>query len=127
MSAEGISKECPGNSYSLVAVLSGLEPQRTLFEEFLINRYRQYDKPVLLVRGKMGLPNVSTQIGSITLVPYMNDDQLFAIMLQAEKIVVRSGYSTIMDLAVLGLLDKAEFHPTPGQTEQEYLAQYHNQ
>ena len=109
-----------------MAVLSGLEPQRTLFEEFLINRYRQYDKPVLLVRGKMGFPNVSTQIGSITLVPYMNDDQLSAIMLQAEKIVVRSGYSTIMDLAVLGLLDKAEFYPTPGQTEQEYLSQYHN-
>jgi hypothetical protein len=47
-------------------------------------------------------------------------------MLQAEKIVVRSGYSTIMDLAVLGVLNKAEFHPTPGQTEQEYLSQYHN-
>jgi hypothetical protein len=110
----------------MVAVLSGLEPQRTLFEEFLINRYRQYDKPVLLVRGKMGLPNVSTQIGSITLIPYMTDDQLSAYMLQAEKIVVRSGYSTIMDLAVLGVLNKAEFHPTPGQTEQEYLSQYHN-
>ena len=126
LATDGISKECPGTSYSIVAVLSGLEPQRTLFEEFLINRYRQYDKPILLVRGKMGLPNVSTQIGSITLIPYMTDDQLSAYMLQAEKIVVRSGYSTIMDLAVLGVLNKAEFHPTPGQTEQEYLSQYHN-
>jgi hypothetical protein len=27
-----------------------------------------------------------------------------------------------MDLAVLGLLHKAELYPTPGQSEQEYLA-----
>jgi hypothetical protein len=37
---------------------------------------------------------------------------------------VRSGYSTIMDLSVLNLLHKAEFHPTPGQSEQEYLASW---
>ena len=122
----GTSKECSKDSYSIVAVLSGLEPQRTLFEESLLDRFRQYEKPVLIVRGKMGLPNVATQTGNITLVPYMNDNQLSSIMLQAEKIIVRSGYSTIMDLAVLGLLDKAELYPTPGQTEQEYLAQYHS-
>jgi hypothetical protein len=28
-----------------------------------------------------------------------------------------------MDLAYLNLLDKAELHPTPGQSEQEYLAE----
>ena len=43
-------------------------------------------------------------------------------MLQAQKIIARSGYSTIMDLEVLNLLHKAELHPTPGQSEQEYLA-----
>jgi UDP-N-acetylglucosamine:LPS N-acetylglucosamine transferase len=36
-------------------------------------------------------------------------------------IISRSGYSTIMDLAVLG--KKAFFIPTPGQFEQEYLAE----
>ena len=35
-------------------------------------------------------------------------------------ILSRSGYSTVMDLASLG--KKAIFIPTPGQTEQEYLA-----
>jgi hypothetical protein len=43
-------------------------------------------------------------------------------MKQSTTIIARSGYSTIMDLAVLGLLHKAELHPTPGQSEQEYLA-----
>ena len=30
-----------------------------------------------------------------------------------------------MDLEALGLMDKAELIPTPGQPEQEYLATYH--
>ena len=34
--------------------------------------------------------------------------------------MARSGYSTLLDLAALG--KKAIFVPTPGQTEQEYLA-----
>lgn len=37
-----------------------------------------------------------------------------------KSLIARSGYSTIMDLAVLG--KKAFFIPTPGQFEQEYLA-----
>ena len=67
----------------------------------------------------------TTQVGSVTLIPHMQDSELLPLMQQAKKIIVRSGYSTIMDLAVLGLLSKAEFHPTPGQSEQEYLACYH--
>jgi len=35
-------------------------------------------------------------------------------------VISRSGYTTIMDLAVLE--KKAYFIPTPGQNEQEYLA-----
>jgi UDP-N-acetylglucosamine:LPS N-acetylglucosamine transferase len=41
-------------------------------------------------------------------------------MLQSSLIISRSGYSTIMDLVVLE--KKAVLVPTPGQTEQEYLA-----
>lgn len=43
------------------------------------------------------------------------------IILQAKKIYSRSGYSTIMDLAILG--SNYELIPTPGQYEQEYLAE----
>ncbi|MEO1714790.1 MAG: glycosyltransferase, partial [Bacteroidota bacterium] len=38
----------------------------------------------------------------------------------SELVVCRSGYSSLMDLKVLG--KKALLIPTPGQTEQEYLA-----
>jgi UDP-N-acetylglucosamine:LPS N-acetylglucosamine transferase len=43
-------------------------------------------------------------------------------ILSSEIILSRPGYSTVMDLAVLG--KKAIFIPTPGQTEQEYLGKY---
>jgi uncharacterized protein (TIGR00661 family) len=41
---------------------------------------------------------------------------------RAKNIISRSGYTTIMDLAELGI--KGFLIPTPGQTEQEYLAEY---
>lgn len=46
--------------------------------------------------------------------------------MQASSLIVsRPGYSSIMDIAVLGL--QAAFVPTPGQTEQEYLAGLHHE
>ena len=43
-------------------------------------------------------------------------------MNEAEYVIARSGYSTIMDAFRLG--KKCLFIPTPGQTEQEYLGTY---
>ena len=70
----------------------------------------------------MRKPQVQVTKGMITMVPYMDDYQLARALAGAKKIIARSGYSTIMDLAVLGVLDKAELIPTPGQSEQMYLA-----
>ena len=44
------------------------------------------------------------------------------ILLSAQKIISRSGYSTIMDVDILKC--EAEFIPTTGQAEQIYLANY---
>ena len=44
------------------------------------------------------------------------------LMNASEFIIARSGYSTIMDLVTLER--NAILVPTPGQTEQEYLAHY---
>lgn len=118
------TKVCQANdhTYPVVAILSGLEPQRTYFEQALIADLKDAADRTLIVRGKIGVPTTVTHIGNITLVPHMSDEQLMRFMHDAQKIMVRSGYSTIMDLAILGLLDKAYFYPTPGQSEQEYLA-----
>ena len=51
----------------------------------------------------------------------MTRDDLQLALNQSAMVLSRSGYTTIMDLAKLN--KKAFFIPTPGQYEQEYLAQ----
>ena len=117
----------PNNpNYDIVAVLSGLEPQRTILEKEIIARYAGTDKRVLIVQGLMHRPNTRIKRGAITIVPHMKDAELVPALLGAQHIIARSGYSTIMDLDALGLMQKAELIPTPGQPEQEYLATLHN-
>jgi UDP:flavonoid glycosyltransferase YjiC (YdhE family) len=117
----GTDRDCIKNE-SVVAVLSGLEPQRTIFEKEIIARYQGTDEKVLIVQGLMNRPNTRFKRGNITIVPYLGDEELVKAMCHAKRIIARSGYSTIMDLAALGMIDKAALIPTPGQPEQEYLA-----
>ena len=126
-SSEGTPKELRRNSeYSVVAILSGLEPQRSIFEQAILERYTNTSDKVLLVRGKVAEAQTKISRNNITMVASLSDQALLEVMEQATTIIARSGYSTIMDLAVLGLLHKAELHPTPGQSEQEYLASLHS-
>ena len=112
-------------SYQVVAVLSGVEPQRTLFEKELIAVCKNSDKKTLIVQGKPGSEPFRKEItGNLTVVPYMNTSELAAVLMGCEEIISRSGYTTIMDLNALNCLNKARLIPTPGQTEQEYLAGY---
>ncbi len=116
--------------YEVVAVLSGLEPQRTLFEKELLARYQDTAQSVLIVQGLINRPNTRIKRGKITIVPHVDDAELTAALMGAKHIIARSGYSTIMDLNALGLLSPKvrdthpliELIPTPGQPEQEYLA-----
>jgi UDP-N-acetylglucosamine:LPS N-acetylglucosamine transferase len=122
-SFEGTPQELRRNSeYKVVAILSGLEPQRSIFERAILERYANSSEKVLLVRGKVAEAQTMISRNNITIVASLSDQALLDAMEQATTIIARSGYSTIMDLAVLGLLHKAELHPTPGQSEQEYLA-----
>lgn len=121
--SEKIQAGCRINHYSTVAILSGLEPQRTIFEQQILHRFSISTDSLLLVRGKVSELQTTIQKNNITIVPNLNDSEMVTAMTNAQKIIARSGYSTIMDLEALGVLSKAELHPTPGQSEQEYLAQ----
>lgn len=110
--------------YSVVAVLSGLEPQRSMLEQEIISRYIGQPQTVLIVEGIINRPATTIRRKNITLVPYMADADLARHIVQAKHVIARSGYSTIMDFYTLGVLGKAELIPTPGQTEQEYLLEY---
>jgi hypothetical protein len=119
---QGMENIKPNTDFEVVAVISGVEPQRTIFEDDLILKYKNKTEKTIIVRGQPNLLKDEKQIGNITLVSHLPDSELAAILLDAKKIICRSGYSSIMDLDALKCLYKTEFVPTPGQTEQEYLA-----
>lgn len=106
--------------YDILGLVSGPEPQRQIFEDLLRREFRHVKGNTILVRG---LPSGSAEIvteGRHSEVNYMNAEQLNALLPKVKLVVSRSGYSTIMDLAKMG--KRAIFVPTPGQTEQMFLA-----
>ena len=107
--------------YEVAVLLSGPEPQRSYFEEACMNEAKRLNKKTIIVRG-VPTEKSTTTIANITLVPHLSNDQLSEVLSQAKYIVCRSGYSTLMDLATLK--KSALCIPTPGQTEQIYLANY---
>jgi uncharacterized protein (TIGR00661 family) len=117
MDKQGGSKKI---KYDVLALLSGPEPQRTLLEMKIIREINGLPIKVCIIRGKPGFEKKLNQTDKLHLFNHA-DDLLLLELLQASKFVVsRPGYSTIMDLIALN--KKAFFVPTPGQTEQEYLA-----
>jgi len=107
--------------YGILVLLSGVEPQRTLFENKLIKELSNFKGNVLLVRGILKESKIKTA-SNFTVVNYLLAAELEKAILQSSLVIARSGYSTIMDLAVLNA--NAFFIPTPGLFEQEYLAKY---
>ncbi len=106
--------------YDFMAIVSGPEPQRTILEKGLTNALKDRTEKSLIVLGKPEL-NTSEQIGNLSIQSHLNAKELNTAILQSDLIFCRPGYSTVMDLAKLE--KKAVFIPTPGQTEQEYLAE----
>jgi hypothetical protein len=108
-----------------LAILSGAEPQRTMLEEeLLISLQQDQHENIILIQGKIEAEQKVSKVGKITVYNYMNTEQLQEHILKANEIICRSGYSSIMDLYALGKLKNATLIPTPGQSEQEYLAEY---
>ncbi|WP_188619835.1 glycosyltransferase [Flavobacterium suaedae] len=106
--------------YDLMAILSGPEPQRTLLEERLSQELTRYKGKVIFIKGVVEPEEKVSVKDNITFYNFMNGSALEQAFNESDKVLCRSGYTTIMDLAQLG--KKAFFIPTPGQYEQEYLA-----
>ncbi|RPD97516.1 glycosyltransferase [Aureibaculum marinum] len=107
--------------YDLLIVLSGAEPQRSLLEEILIEKIKKYQKKIMFVRGVFSDKKPPIIANHVATANYMLSKDLEEVINESEVILARSGYSTILDLAKLN--KKAFFIPTPGQYEQEYLAE----
>lgn len=102
--------------YDVVCILSGPEPQRSIFEDKVVGQLEASGLRYIVVRGVFG----KTRNALPHAVSFLNSEALQDVILKSSLVVARSGYSTIMDL--LALRKNAIVVPTPGQTEQEYLA-----
>jgi len=108
--------------YDCLILLSGPEPQRTLLQERLLAEFKNIDKQILFVLGKVEAAQKITTLNSITIYNFMLSHELEIAINESETIIARSGYTTLMDMAILK--KKLFLIPTPGQYEQEYLAKY---
>ena len=105
----------------VLAIVSGPEPQRSMFEELLRKQLIASKFKAVLVLGKTE-ENKEEEIGNLKVISHLNAKSLNQQMVNANVVISRSGYSTVMDIAKLH--KKAIFVPTPGQIEQLYLAKY---
>jgi len=102
--------------------LSGPEPQRTLFEQRVLAQIADLPGKGVVTLGKPGQGHMG-QRGNFEIFGYLGRDTQEMMMNRAKLVISRSGYTTLMELVELG--KKALLVPTPGQTEQEYLARLH--
>jgi len=109
----------PEKYYRVVAVISGPDPLRKHFVRKVAGELESLNAPCLLVTGEPGQEFKQVH-GKLEIVPHLDAKQLADVMLSADHVLSRSGYTSLMDYATLGI--NPWLVPTPGQPEQEYLA-----
>lgn len=106
----------------ILAIISGPEPQRSIFQEILTTKFLHMEGKFSIVAGKPENGIRKCQMGNITMYDHLGTMELQQLIKRSKMIVCRSGYSSVMDL--VSLKKKALLIPTPGQTEQEYLSKH---
>lgn len=102
--------------------ISGPEPQRTILEKKIIPQLHSLKGQVVVALGKPE-ERESYCYQNIQLFSYLDRKKQEEMMNRSRLVIARSGYTTLMDLVALD--KKALLIPTPGQTEQIYLGEYH--
>lgn len=103
-------------------LLSGPEPMRSQFEATLWQQCSALSQYTFtFIAGKSGITAPEHIPEHIKWYSHLAASRLAGEILDACGMVCRGGYTTLMDLQVLQR--PALLVPTPGQTEQEYLAQ----
>ena len=93
----------PANSLDVLVILSGPEPQRSLFENLMRKDLENF-KGTFVMAKDLSTPELEKNIQ------------------RAKYVISRTGYTTVMDM--VAMKKKSILIPTPGQSEQEYLAMY---
>lgn len=103
-------------------ILSGPEPQREMLKQKLAHLLKEQEPPTVMLEGRPDKPKNIVRSGNILYYNHLAASEMKEMITGSESIISRSGYTTIMDL--ISLNRSALLIPTPGQTEQEYLAVY---
>jgi uncharacterized protein (TIGR00661 family) len=109
--------------YDLLVLLSGPEPQRTILEVLITQQLTKLDLKVMFVLGNPHAGDSVVSKGQVSRVGHLKEAELKCIIEESRFVVCRSGYSSILDLAALQKRNLIMI-PTPGQPEQEYLAEF---
>jgi len=110
------------NKFELMVILSGPEPQRSILEDIIMKQLANKNIKAIVVLGNLSHLNKKFTNENLTVFSHLTSNEILKYMQLTNIILCRSGYSSIMDICALG--KKAILIPTPGQTEQEYLAKY---
>lgn len=108
--------------FDLLIILSGPEPQRTLLEKKMLNELKTFNGKAMLVRGLPGNTKTLSAKSDLVIKNHLPAKELEKAFNESEYIISRSGYTTVMDICKLQ--KKSILIPTPGQTEQQYLAHH---
>ena len=109
-------------TYDLLVIVSGPEPQRTQFENTLLAQLKTMEGNIFFIRGLPEVTQREENFNKIKLRNHLASNELNEALALSKIVICRSGYTSVMDLAALQ--KKAILIPTPGQREQEYLAKY---
>ncbi len=118
------TRETPAQifKYEVMGIISGPEPQRSIFENIIMVELKNSGLNSVVVKGQANMDE-HYHDGKIEIHSHLETNQMEEKIHSSRIVLARSGYSTLMDLAKLK--KKAILIPTPGQTEQEYLAGFH--
>jgi len=103
-------------------ILSGPEPQRGILRQKLIEILNKREPPSVFLEGKPGDKTEISKSENITSYNHLPADEMQDMITGSTSIVARSGYTSVMEL--ISLKCSALLIPTPGQPEQEYLAEH---
>lgn len=109
-------------TYKFLFLISGPEPQRTLLEEKVLSIVTKLTGNVLIVRGKPDNIEKVTAPKNCSIFNHLETLTLQEKIVASEYVISRSGYTTVME--ILAMRKTSLLIPTPGQTEQEYLARH---
>jgi hypothetical protein len=117
---EFIQQAAGNEKYYCTVILSGPEPQRSMLRKRVTGILAKSGKTSVILEGRPAEKTEITTRGDLISISHLPAREMRETILNSEHIITRSGYTTLMELLTIGR--SALIIPTPGQAEQEYLA-----